>query len=59
LLHYGMIGLDGASLLVHQGRAMGQPSDIWVRFDLPPGSQPIGCFVGGAVALAAVAGHAP
>jgi PhzF family phenazine biosynthesis protein len=53
LLHYGMIALDGAPVLVHQGRAMGQPSDIFVRFDLAPGSsQPVGCFIGGSVTLA-------
>jgi PhzF family phenazine biosynthesis protein len=54
LLHYGMIVLDAAPLLIHQGRAMGQPSDIFVRFDLAAESpsQPVGCFVGGMVALA-------
>ncbi|WP_050475673.1 PhzF family phenazine biosynthesis protein [Herbaspirillum rhizosphaerae] len=54
LLHYGLIGLDPAPVLIHQGRAMGQPSDIFVRFDLAAASssRPVGCFVGGTVALA-------
>lgn len=54
LLHYGMIALDATPVLIHQGRAMGQPSDIFVRFDLPSASssQPLGCFVGGVVTLA-------
>jgi len=54
LLHYGMIALDATPVLIHQGRAMGQPSDIFVRFDLASelSSQPVGCFVGGTVALA-------
>ncbi|WP_394778277.1 PhzF family phenazine biosynthesis protein [Undibacterium sp.] len=54
LLEYGMVALDGQGLLVHQGRAMGCPSDIHVRFDLAPGSSAAaGCFVGGRVVLAA------
>lgn len=53
LLHYGMIAADAEPLLIHQGRAMGQPSDIFVRFDLASeSSQPVGCFIGGRVALA-------
>ncbi|CDG84419.1 PhzF family phenazine biosynthesis protein [Janthinobacterium agaricidamnosum] len=57
LLHYGMIELNAAPVLIHQGRAMGQPSDIFVRFELAPESpsQPVGCFVGGTVALSAIA----
>lgn len=54
LLHYGMIALDAEPVLIHQGRAMGQPSDIFVRFDLASesSSQPVGCFIGGTVTLA-------
>ncbi|WP_248796294.1 PhzF family phenazine biosynthesis protein [Pseudomonas sp. MWU13-2105] len=54
LLEYGMIEADEQPILVHQGRAMGRPSDIYVRLDLDAGSaQPIGCYVGGYSALAA------
>ncbi|MFZ6647664.1 PhzF family phenazine biosynthesis protein [Undibacterium sp. TJN25] len=53
LLHYGLVKLNGQPVLVHQGRAMGCPSDIHVRFDLAPGAAaPVGCFVGGRVVLA-------
>lgn len=53
LLRYGLVDLDEKSILVHQGRAMGRPSDIHVRFDWASAgaSQALGCFVGGAVSL--------
>jgi len=52
LLEYAMIQPDAAALLIHQGRAMGRPSDIHVRFDLDATGTPRGCFVGGYSALA-------
>ncbi len=54
LLHYGMVTAMPETILVHQGRAMGKPSDIHVRFDLSKvtGAKPIGCFLGGKVELA-------
>jgi len=54
LLHYGMINVSEEPILVHQGRAMGRPSNIHVRFDLASefASYPIGCFVGGTVSIA-------
>ena len=54
LLHYRMIGLDSEPVLIHQGRVMGHPSNIFVRFDLPSANstQAVGCFVGGTVAFA-------
>lgn len=52
LLAYAMIEPDAASLLIHQGRAMGRPSDIHVRFDLDHTGTPRGCFVGGYSAFA-------
>jgi PhzF family phenazine biosynthesis protein len=47
LLEYGLIKADATPVLIHQGRAMGCPSDIHVRFDLDPTRNPIACFVGG------------
>lgn len=52
LLEYEMIKPDAASMLIHQGRAMGRPSDIHVRFDLDENAMPRGCFVGGYSAFA-------
>ncbi|WP_397452965.1 PhzF family phenazine biosynthesis protein [Pseudomonas sp. NA-150] len=52
LLKYGLIEASETPILIHQGRAMGRPSDIYVRFDLRAGSQPAGCFVGGYSAFA-------
>lgn len=53
LLEYEMIKPGPASMLIHQGRAMGRPSDIHVRFDLDEAGVPRGCFVGGYSAFAA------
>jgi PhzF family phenazine biosynthesis protein len=48
LLAYGLIPCDGKRIIVRQGRAMGRPSEIFVRFDLPEGaSRPQACFLGG------------
>ncbi|HEX7549097.1 MAG TPA: PhzF family phenazine biosynthesis protein [Candidatus Methylomirabilis sp.] len=52
LVAYGLIPCDGKRLTVRQGRAMGLPSEIFVRFDLQEGgSQPRGCFLGGRAVL--------
>jgi len=54
LVAYGLISCDGKRLTVRQGRAMGRPSEIFVRFDLQGiGSQPKGCFLGGRTVLTA------
>ncbi len=49
LLEYAMIEADETPILVHQGRAMGRPSDIYARLDFSASAsrQPTGCFVGG------------
>jgi PhzF family phenazine biosynthesis protein len=53
LVAYGLILWDGKRLTVRQGRAMGRPSEILVRFDLQEaGSQPRGCFLGGRAVIA-------
>ena len=46
LLRLGLVAADGPGLHVRQGRAMGRPSRIAVRFR-PEG----GCWVGGPAAL--------
>ena len=52
LVAYGLIPCDGKRITVQQGRAMGRPSEIFVRFDLPDGgSRPQGCFLGGRAVL--------
>jgi PhzF family phenazine biosynthesis protein len=53
LLACGLIPCDGRRITVQQGRAMGRPSEIFVRFDLSEGgSQLQGCFLGGRAVLA-------
>jgi PhzF family phenazine biosynthesis protein len=52
LLNYGLIESSTEPVLIHQGRAMGRPSDIYVRFDLDQTNTPRGCFVGGYSAFA-------
>ncbi|EJN10312.1 PhzF family phenazine biosynthesis protein [Herbaspirillum sp. YR522] len=54
LLHYGLAAADAGPLLMHQGRAMGCPSDIHVRFaqDHAGSGTPPGCYLGGCVELA-------
>ena len=52
LLSYDLIPCDGKRITVRQGRAMGRPSEIFVRFDLPAGaSRPQTCFLGGRAIL--------
>jgi PhzF family phenazine biosynthesis protein len=52
LVAYGLIPCDGNRVTVQQGRAMGRPSEIFVRFDLPDrGSRPRGCLLGGRAVL--------
>jgi PhzF family phenazine biosynthesis protein len=52
LVAYGLIPCDGKRISVQQGRAIGRPSEIFVRFDLSEGgSQPQGCFLGGRTVL--------
>jgi PhzF family phenazine biosynthesis protein len=52
LLEYGLVEASATPVLIHQGRAMGRPSDIHVRFDLGQHDTPTGCFVGGYSAFA-------
>lgn len=52
LLEYGLIEADARPVLIHQGRAMGCPSDIHVRFELDQADGPVACFVGGYSAFA-------
>ncbi|HSB70661.1 MAG TPA: PhzF family phenazine biosynthesis protein [Candidatus Methylomirabilis sp.] len=54
LVAYGLIPCDEKRITVHQGRAMGRPSEIFVRFDFPEGgSHPRACFLGGRAVLPA------
>ena len=54
LVAYGLLPCDEERLTVRQGRAIGRPSEIFVRFDLQEaGSQPKGCFLGGRTVLTA------
>lgn len=46
---HGLVPADGEVVTVHQGRAMGSPSEIRVRFDIGSKGEVAGCFVGGAV----------
>ena len=46
LLHYGLLEDIGQTVTVHQGRAMGRPSQLVVRFAAEPGG---GCFLSGQV----------
>ena len=48
LVAYDLISFSTERITVRQGRAMGRPSEIFVRFDVPgPAAQPCGCFFGG------------
>jgi len=54
LVTYGFISLRTERITVRQGRAMGRPSQIFVRFDVPgPATRPCGCFFGGQVVMGA------
>ena len=53
LVAYGLTPCDGRRITVQQGRAMGRPSEIFVRFDFPAGtSLPQACLLGGRAVLA-------
>jgi len=50
---YGLVPRVDREIIVRQGRAMGRPSEIRVRFDLDSATgQPRGCLLGGRVVLA-------
>jgi PhzF family phenazine biosynthesis protein len=49
LLEAGQIAADSGPIQIRQGRAMGRPSQIAVRFRLGPDGAPAGCWLGGAV----------
>lgn len=48
LLANGMVEASERAITIRQGRAMGRPSEITVRFRLE-GGRPAGCWLGGAV----------
>jgi PhzF family phenazine biosynthesis protein len=52
LLHWGAIPPDAPGITVRQGRAMGCPSEILVRFERAADGTPTGCRVGGRVRAA-------
>lgn len=49
LAAYGLVPIDGDNVTVYQGRAMGAPSAIRLRFELDTAGRAAGCFLGGAV----------
>ncbi len=52
LVAYGVLSFGTERITVRQGRAMGRPSQIFVRFDMPgPAAQPRGCYFGGQVVI--------
>lgn len=52
LVTYELISFKTERITVRQGRAMGRPSEIFVRFDMPgPAARPRGCFFGGQVVM--------
>jgi PhzF family phenazine biosynthesis protein len=54
LVAYGLFPFGTDRITVRQGRAMGRPSQIFVRFDLPdPAAPPVGCYFGGHVVMGA------
>jgi PhzF family phenazine biosynthesis protein len=54
LVAYDLISFGTERITVRQGRAMGRPSQILVRFDMPDqAAQPRGCFFGGQVVMGA------
>jgi PhzF family phenazine biosynthesis protein len=54
LVAYGVLSCGTERITVRQGRAMGRPSQIFVRFDLPdPAAEPRGCYFGGQVVMGA------
>ena len=60
LLEGGLVGAgNGRPVLVRQGRAMGRPSEIAVRFQRDGAGQVQGCWLGGAVRMEVEAGSPP
>jgi len=53
LKEYKLVPHDAEVVTIHQGRSMGKPSEIWVRFNFDTEGQPGGCLLGGRVADAA------
>lgn len=52
LVAYDLLSFGAERITVRQGRAMGRPSQIFVRFDMPgPAARPRGCFFGGQVVM--------
>ncbi|WP_431287872.1 PhzF family phenazine biosynthesis protein [Roseateles chitinivorans] len=49
LKELGLVPVDDAEVVVHQGRAMGQGSEIHVRFHRAADGELLGCFLGGRV----------
>jgi PhzF family phenazine biosynthesis protein len=49
LLKTGQVTADGLPVRVRQGRAMGRPSEIRVRFETGPADEVVGCWLGGDV----------
>lgn len=58
LLANGMVDTSERAITIRQGRAMGRPSEISVRFRLEDG-RPAGCWLGGAVRLEDPVGAVP
>jgi len=50
LLDAGLVEASERPITIHQGRAMGRPSTMTVRFMIDAG-QPVGCWLGGGVRL--------
>lgn len=55
LLENGIVDASDQLVRVRQGRAMGHPSEIFVRFRLDESGNPQGCWLGGSVRYAEVA----
>ena len=53
LLENRFVAADGGSITIRQGRAMGRPSAITVRFRLDDSGKLLGCWLSGNVALEA------
>ena len=51
LLENGLVPSDGQSIRVRQGRAMGRPSEITLRFRMDPAGDVEGCWIGGPVSI--------
>jgi PhzF family phenazine biosynthesis protein len=56
LLDYGLVAPDDDEIRILQGRAMGRLSEIRVRIGFA-GGRPVGCLLGGDVALMAAPSH--